>query len=135
MSSVDGVGGSAPTAASRRPAAARAGGFAVVPEIEARPGAMATGAAAVGLETMLALQEAADAPERDRAARRHGSAMLASLTGLQRALLRPGSDLRAALAELAELAGDLPPGADPTLAGVLAAIRLRVRVELARHGD
>lgn len=90
-----------------------------------------TGAASpIGL---LALQEGAPVGEREARARRRGEAALEGLRDLQLALLAGGADP----ARLRALAADLPTpeeAADPALAGVLAAIRLRVRVELARHG-
>ncbi len=70
--------------------------------------------------------------ERDARARRRGDALLRSLRDLQLGLLRGTIDP----ARLRALA-DLVPGeeaADPALAAALAAIRLRARVELARHG-
>ncbi len=85
------------------------------------------------LHGLLALQEAAgEAPEaeaQDRAARRQGEATMRDLTALQIALL---SGRPAAAARLAILASAGPQAADPRLAAVLGAIRLRAEVELAR---
>ena len=72
-----------------------------------------------------------DAP-RNAAARRQGHAILRSLGALQQILLG-GGDPGGALAELAQLIGDLPPAANPGLAAVLDSSALRARVELARH--
>jgi len=79
---------------------------------------------------MLALQEHTTAGTGDREARQHGRQLLEALADLQRALLSNGSG--DALQHLAALA-DLPlPAADPALARVIVAIRLRARVEAAR---
>ena len=43
--------------------------------------------AGIGLESMLALQAVDEAAERDRAAHKRGTAMIAALTRLQRAML------------------------------------------------
>ena len=134
MAGVDGVGGASPATPTRRTPGRATGDFSLTAEPQARPNATAGGPSAVAMETLLALQAVDDAPERDRAARRHGGAMLAGLAGLQRALLGHGGNPRAVLTELEELAASVPAATDPALAGVLAAIRLRVRVELARHG-
>ncbi|MEO9188725.1 MAG: flagellar assembly protein FliX [Acetobacteraceae bacterium] len=84
------------------------------------------------LSGLLALQEAGGAPVRDREARRRGRDILGALTELQRALLGGlGSD--GAITRLSALLADLPMAADPRLNAILAAIRLRARVELARR--
>ena len=96
-------------------------------------GAAATqGTAPVQPIGLLALQEFGSTTERDARARRRGQAMLQSLSGLQLALLDTAVDL----ARLRALAALLPgeEAADPALAEVISAIRLRARVELARHG-
>ena len=82
---------------------------------------------------MLALQEAAVEAPQDRAARRHGRAMLAVLSRLQ-CILLSGADSEAALDELAMRAADIPCASDPGLAAALHAVVLRARVELARRG-
>jgi hypothetical protein len=90
----------------------------------------ATGTAAVAMPSLLAMQEAESAALQDRDAKRHGTAVLDKLTGLQRSLLGPdGPDLD----RLAQLASQPAQAADPRLAGVLRAIQLRARIELARH--
>ena len=88
--------------------------------------------AGIGLETMLALQAVDEAQERDRAAHKRGTAMIAALTRLQRAMLAV-EDPAAALRALIELAADHPLADDPGLGAILRAIVLRSRVELARR--
>lgn len=92
------------------------------------------------LGAMLAAQEWGDPTAQDREGRRHGRAVLDLLAELQRALLA-GMGLAginegaSGIAQrLAALASVEPAAADPALASVLAAIRLRARVELARLG-
>jgi hypothetical protein len=94
--------------------------------------AAAQGAAPAQAIGLLALQEAGPVAERDARARKQGEALLQSLSDLQLGLLEGRLD-RARLEALAALV----PGedaADPSLAAAIAAIRLRARVELARHG-
>ena len=120
----------AAVALSRRRTGA-AGAFAL-PE-EAQAPAESAPASAAALSGLLALQEAVDTTAttaaQDRAAHRHGEAMMQDLADLQLALLsgRPGD-----LAGMAARAGSGPQAADPRLAAVLGAIRLRASVELAR---
>lgn len=86
--------------------------------------------ASISAAMMLALQEHATTGTGDREARKHGRQLLDALADLQRALLSAGSG--DALQRLAALA-DLPlPEADPVLARVIVAIRLRAMVEAAR---
>lgn len=88
----------------------------------------------VSLSGLLAAQEAERETVRDRAARRHGQAMLDMLRALQRACLIDGGDSGAdALARLADLVGAMPQADDPALASVLQAISVRAAVELARR--
>jgi hypothetical protein len=87
-------------------------------------------ATAIGLEGMLALQSVDEAVERDRSARKRGTAMIAALTDLQRAMLG-GDDPSAALRSLSELAVDTPLADDPKLAAILREVVLRSRVEVA----
>lgn len=131
MVGVRGVMGGVTTGKGRVPARGSAGGFSLggVPA----GGAAATQAAAsVQATGLLALQESAPAGERDARARKRGEALLRSLSDLQLGLL----DGSAAPAQLRALAALVPgeEAADPALAMALAAIRLRARVELARHG-
>jgi hypothetical protein len=134
MTTIEGVGRPTATRPAARAAGSSAAGFAVPPEL---PGASPAAPAAApppasSLASMLALQELGGASVADREARRHGQTMLALLAALQRALLA-GSDSATALAQLAELAAAAPHAVDPQLAALLSAIRLRVRVELARR--
>jgi hypothetical protein len=91
--------------------------------------------AGIGLESMLALQAVDEAAERDRAAYKRGTAMIAALTRLQRAMLAE-DDPSLALNALHELAGDGPLANDPALGAIVRAVVLRSRVEIARreHG-
>jgi hypothetical protein len=134
MTAIEGVG--RPTAT--RPAARASGSttaeFSVPPETPgaSQPTPAAAPAPASSLASMLTLQEMGDASVADREARRQGQTMLAVLAELQRALL-VGADPAATLAQLADLTAAAPRAVDPQLAAVLSAIRLRVRVELARR--
>lgn len=92
----------------------------------------AAAASAASLDGMLLLQEGEDGPTRDRQARRHGRAMLDGLTALQRELLENEMDA-ATLQRLAALAEHCPQAADPALRATIAAVSLRVQVELARR--
>ena len=87
----------------------------------------------IGLESMLVLQSINEAQERDRTGRKRGTAMIAALTDLQRAMLAE-EDPALALRALSELTVDDGPLADdPGLAAVLRAVVLRSRVEVARR--
>ena len=107
------------------------GAFALPEEAQAPAEAAPIGVA--GLSGLLALQEAGDtaatAAAQDGAARRHGEAVMEDLKTLQLALLSGGAG---DLAGLAARAGAGPQAADPRLAAVIGAIRLRASVELAR---
>ncbi|GAC1341365.1 MAG: hypothetical protein NVSMB18_13320 [Acetobacteraceae bacterium] len=89
------------------------------------------GATAVAMPSLLAMQEAESDALQDRDARRHGTAVIDELSGLQCSLL--GGDAPD-LGKLASLAQRPVAAADPRLAGVLRAIQLRAQIELARHG-
>jgi hypothetical protein len=87
---------------------------------------------AIGLEGMLSLQGIDEPEERDRRARKRAGAMLASLTGLQRAMLGrddPSSALRA----LSGLTTDGAIADDPGLGAILREVELRCRIEIARR--
>jgi hypothetical protein len=84
-----------------------------------------------GAMPLLAVQEAGDATERDRRARRRGEAMLADLSALQLAVL-DGQDPGPILGRLEALAAG-EAAADPRLADILDEIRLRAKVEAARR--
>ena len=133
MASVSGVGRPAVAAAGRARGGVAGAGFALPPE--AGTAAEPAGAASpASLGAMLALQEVSPEPLRDQAARRHGEALLRLLAALQRAgLAREGEgDGAATLAELDEMVRRVPDAADPALRSAVAAVALRVRVELAR---
>ena len=87
----------------------------------------------VGLESLLTLQAVGEAEERDRAARRRGTALVAALSKLQVTLLAAG-DPSGALHALGALTADGPAADDPRLDAILRAIVLRSRVEIARLG-
>jgi hypothetical protein len=70
----------------------------------------------------------------DREARRHGQALLAELAELQHALLGEEGEETGVLSRLSALLDDCPAATDPALAATLAAVVLRVRIELARRG-
>jgi hypothetical protein len=116
--------------AGRARAGSAAGGFSLGP---GGPTGAALPAAAVSLGSMLALQEAGAEPVRDRAARRHGHAMLQLLVALQRAMLGGGSGDEAELGRLAALSAEIPAASDPGLRQAVAAIALRASIELARR--
>jgi hypothetical protein len=81
---------------------------------------------------MLALQEVADATERNRKARERGNAMLDRLEAIRVGLL-DGVVSSETIAELGKLVRDRRDGAgDPRLAGLLDEIELRAAVELAK---
>jgi hypothetical protein len=138
VSGIEGLGGGGPVRGARRSGAALGRpGFSIPDDSNAAPrqAAAADGAAPVQLDAMLALQEMDAAGERDRAARRHGQTMLQVLAALQTALLAgdPAGD-PATLNRLAGLLATMPDVTNPSLAGLLAAVRLRTRIELARRG-
>ncbi len=124
-------------AASPRAPAARSGGGSFALPDAAEPAIAATVGSSAGLaaSSLLGLQEDKTAERvRDRAARRHGRAMLDGIAALQHALLAPGDAVNPALRQLAALAQAVPIAADPTLRTLLADVTLRVQVELARRG-
>jgi hypothetical protein len=81
---------------------------------------------------MLALQGIDEAAERDREARKRATAMIAVLTGLQRAMLT-GETACLTPGDMTELAADGRLADDPALAAILRSVTLRLRVELARR--
>jgi Class II flagellar assembly regulator len=131
MTGIEGVGWpTAPRAASRAPGKS---GFVVSAGLgEKGQAAAAAASAPVSLDAMLTLQEVGGETVGDREARRHGEDALAALAVLQRALLT-GGDEAATLERLADLAASVPRAGDPLLGALVAAIVLRVRVELARR--
>jgi Class II flagellar assembly regulator len=100
---------------------------------DAARGAGVAASAPVALDSLLALQQVDEPTERDRAARRHGQALLAALSRLQRLLLEDG-DEAAALEQIRALAEATPAAADPGLAAAVELVVLRARIELARRG-
>ncbi len=130
MVGVRGVSGGM-AAGKGRPARGSAGGFSL--GTTSSPGAAATqGAGPAQAAGLLALQEYAPVAERDARAHKRGAALLRSLSDLQLGLLGGGVDLARLRALAALVPGD--EASDPALAAAIAAIRLRARVELARHG-
>lgn len=114
---------------------ARTGGDGFAVDTGTTPAAQSSrlvSAPAIGLESMLLLQAVDEAAERDRSARKHGNAMIAALSDLQRAMLAD-EDPSLALRSLSELAAAGPEAADPGLAAVLRAVVLRSRIEVARR--
>jgi hypothetical protein len=89
-------------------------------------------ASPIGLESMLALQGVSESVERDRVARKHGTATIAALSKLQRAMLA-GQDPSQLLSALNELTANMPIAGDPGLGAILRAVALRARVEIARR--
>ena len=124
------IGGLRPPAPAAPRSAAASGGFTVGSAPAATPPAAAPLARPASVDAMLLLQEVADAPERDRQARRHGRALLDALAQLQLALL---GDSEPALSRLAALASHSPQASDPALQAILASIALRTQIELARR--
>ena len=84
--------------------------------------------------SMLTLQETATETVGDRDARRHGHAMLEVLAALQRAMLLQADGTDRALGQLAALAEAVPEASTPQLGAIVASIKLRARIELARRG-
>ena len=130
MVGVSGVSGGVVTGKGRRPRGGGAG-FSLGSASTAAT-ASAQGAAPAQAIGLLALQEAGPVAERDARARKRGEAVLQSLAELQLGLL-DGSFDPARLHILATLVTG-EEASDPALAAAIAAIRLRARVELARHG-
>ncbi|NKE47494.1 hypothetical protein HB662_22135 [Roseomonas frigidaquae] len=112
-----------------------AGGFAL-PEAAGDTAASTGVAAPPSLGGLLALQES-EAPERPEAvaerARRRASRALDELRGLQLDLLSETPGDAGCLARLEALASAPEAGLAPELAALMAEIRLRARLELARR--
>lgn len=119
-----------PKAAANRPAS----GFSVDGDDPASAIQENQPAQSVLLSGMLALQEVETGNVQDKAARRHGIALLEALSQLQKALLLGLGDSEAEVEALALLTTETPEPADPGLAAALAAIRLRAKIELLRQG-
>jgi hypothetical protein len=138
MTRVSGVAGGAPVSTGSAKAKAAPGGGFDVSDLSdgvagARIGAMPAVPSA-GLAGMLALQEAEAETVGNRNARRHGLAVLEALRALQYSLLGASSDAGQEVAALLRLADTTNAVADAALADVLAAIRLRAKIELLRRG-
>ena len=97
-----------------------------------QPEAVARPASTGGVSSLLALQTAELEPVADREARRRGRDILAALRRLQADLLFAADD-PSALDRLAGLVEEVPVPRDHQLAGVLRAIALRAKIEIARH--
>jgi hypothetical protein len=106
-------------------------GFAV-PDAGARTGAASALAAPTALGGLLGLQERYGEPDDDAPARREADALLSELAALQRTLLGGGGPA-AALTRLDSMLGSISSTGSPALLALLAAVRLRARVELARR--
>lgn len=131
MSIIESVGPSTSGRPANRAREASSSRFALPAAPEPGHNAPAETLQAVGAG-LLVLQELGLEPPQDRAARRHGHALLAALTRLQRQLL--GAADLPALEELTHLIASVPDPSDPALAAALHAVVLRARVELARRG-
>jgi hypothetical protein len=136
MTVIDRVGPPAPGRPGARAGSGAGAGF-PPPAAAAGPDAARAEAMAmsvpVALESLLALQQVDEVTEWDRAARRHGHALLMALGRLQRALLEDG-DPAAVLGQIRALADATPAAADPGLAAAVDMVVLRARIELARRG-
>ncbi len=131
MTGIEGIGWpSAPRPTTR--SAAKPGFFVPASPPETGQTAAAAAPQASSAASMLGLQELGEETVRDREARRHGQDMLAALAELQRNLLGAG-DAAVALRRLSDLVAAVPVADDPRLAAMVAAVVLRVRVELARR--
>lgn len=86
---------------------------------------------AISTDSMLFMQEVDSPQERDARSRRHGTALLDLLAELQHGLL-DGTPASGVLGKLQALAGQPIVAADSSLQEAVAAITLRVHVEMAR---
>ncbi len=132
MAGVVGVSRAAAWAAGGSKPAASTGGFSVTAGAAPAAAAAPAPAAPVAVDTLLALQEMPGEGVRDRAARRHGEAMLRLLAALQRARLGEPGPMAAVLAELGGSVHGGPEATDPGLRQLVSAIALRAKIELAR---
>ncbi|MGX9962768.1 flagellar assembly protein FliX [Roseomonas sp. F4] len=118
--------------------ARRPGGGFALPEMGGETAASAALSGPSALGGLLALQDSGSAPPpeppAERAQRRARKA-LDELRGLQLDLLRAGPGDSGRRARLEALAGPPEPGLEPGLAALMAEIRLRARLELARRPD
>ncbi len=135
MTMIDGVGPLTPGRPGVRAGARGATGFLplAAPDQDVGSPVGVVAPAPVALDSLLALQQVDEPAERDRAARRHGQALLGALGRLQRALLDDG-DQAAVLGQIRRLAEAIPAAADAGLAATVDMVVLRARIELARRG-
>ncbi len=132
MSGISGLGPASPAGRTSTRSEQPAAGFAVSVPPRARAADAPVEPPAVMLAGLLALQAEDCDESRDRAARRRGQDLLASLAALQRALLSEAGVPVDQLRQLEQMVADAPLASDPHLREILDAITLRVRVELAR---
>jgi len=135
VSRVDGIGGASAITGGRAPKAASGpGGFSVAAESPLADAVVQVRSAQpLGLIGMLALQEAETETTANKNGRRHGFAVLDALEELQHGLLS-SADEGQEIARLLSLAREPASVVDPRLGEVLAAIRLRAKIELLRRG-
>ncbi len=127
MTRISGLGQGLPVRSSGTAVKPGSGGFV----IRSAATVSAPSVAAVTPAGLIALQEDDSPYVRDRAARRGGEVVLGALGRLQAASL--DDDSGDALAVLNAAVGQMTEPADPILRGIIGAIRLRARVELARR--
>lgn len=134
MTQLTGISGLAPPPIEMRlPASSGTQPFEVPDAERASSSAARPTGGLAALSGLLALQEAETVPDvREREARRRGRAVLAALSSLQRALLG-GGDPGASATRLAATVASMTGSADPVLDAILAAIKLRAMVEVARR--
>jgi hypothetical protein len=126
-----------PKVSAHRPDAAATGFMMPAMAAQEASGRARNASPIIDTRTMLALQEQvgreADRPAEtaDREARRHGQDILEALAALQKDLLRDGVPTDG-LSRLTALTTMIPAAHDPALARILAAIRLRARLEIVR---
>jgi hypothetical protein len=136
MTVIDRVGPLSPSRPAARAGLGGSGGF-LMPAESGVDTAGAAGVATpepVALGLLLALQQVDEPTERDRAARRHGQALLGALGRLQRLLLEEHGDPTATLEQIRALAEAMPVAADAGLAAAVDMVVLRAQIELARRG-
>lgn len=101
---------------------------------EATPAAETAGTAAVSRASLLTLQEVDSPTERDRRAHRHAEDMLEALKRLQLAMLGTAPH-SADVERLTGLLTALPVATHPGLRAAVAAVAIRVEVEIARYAQ
>ena len=132
MQGIGRLGGIGQAAPARGKARGGPGGFRIeAGEGEAAREAAATGGIAPAGLCLLALQEHGSAAERDEAAQRRATDILAELTALQCDMLGGNQADPARLRRLVESGEE---GVDPALREVVQGVVLRAQVELLRRG-